>query len=246
MDENAKHLWGLWRAAALPGAVMIAALAVSVAIGRYEMAAAMVGGGLVVWFVVWNTRRKLLRLFREPTPDRVIEYYRKGAKHLPNGAASVAYMAATAAALYGEFGRAREELAAVHWESLPPLYQGFRQHVLSLMTALEEKEYSIALRHAESAAALCAVSDRFPGAAQSRAALESTVAACRLLSGQGDDATIATLEQASRTLPGVAPAFPAWALARHYHAKGVPEEAARHLGVVRSLVPHCAPLSTLA
>ena len=125
-------------------------------------------------------------------------------------------------------------------------YQGFRQHVLSLVTALEEKDYAIALRHAESAAALCAVSDRFPGAAQSRAALESQVAACRLLSGQGDEATIATLEQASRSLPGVGPAFPAWALARHYHSKGMTEAAARHLGVVRSLVPHCVPLNTLA
>lgn len=157
-----------------------------------------------------------------------------------------AYLAAVAATLYGGFARARQELAGVSWENLPPLYQGFRQHARSVVALLQDRDYLKALQLAREALTLCQVPAAFPGSARSRVALETTIAACQLLAGYGSPETRVALDQATKSLPGVGPVLPAWALASYYEEEGQPEAAAQYARLVQRLAPHCRPVNTFA
>jgi hypothetical protein len=195
-------------------------------------------------FVLW-VRRKALLAFKYPTPDRAIALYHGFTPRNSHSEALVAYNSAFAAALYGEFDRAREELASINWSTLPPMYKGFETYIFSLLAILEAHDYSRALTLAKEARDLCDVSDNFPGAKTSRVALEANVAVCELLAGNDGSALLAQLDSASRKLPGVSAAIPAWALAVHHTRADQPAEARRYAAVVTRLVPHCTPLMTV-
>jgi hypothetical protein len=98
---------------------------------------------------------------------------------------------------------------------------------------------------AEEALELCEVSGKFPGSNTSRVALKTNVAVCELLAGKDTSGLLDRLERATKELPGVSPAIPAWALAAYYTKTGQQTAAARYLAVVQRLVPHCAPLNDL-
>jgi hypothetical protein len=247
MEGNTEHLLKAYGAAGLVTVLLLLLLGVAIAQGEYVVASIVplaLAAGLLI---SWHTKRRLLLLFRDSTPDRACAFYHSKMRLLPNGPALIAYSSAIACAYYGEFAAAREELSVVPgWEGLPPLYQGLRQHALAVVALLEDKDYALARRLSLESIELCRVSVRFPGSQQSRATLEATVAVCDLLSGQGDERTVVTLERAARTLPGVVPALPAWALASYYHRKGQPEASLPFQAIVRGLVPKCWPLNRYA
>jgi hypothetical protein len=154
-----------------------------------------------------------------------------------------AYSSSFAAVLYGQFDRAREELAVVNWNSLPPMYQGFEAYIHSLLAIFEAKDYARALGLAQEARDYCNVSEVFPGVKTSRDALEANVVVCELLAGKSSAAMLDQLSRAVKELPGVSPAIPAWALAAYFKKLGQHAAAAEQAAVVRRLAPHCSCLN---
>ena len=154
--------------------------------GDYTPFIAVAAGLVLVSVTLLRARRKAQLLFKDSTPDRAIAFYHSSMKRIPNGKALAAYQSAFAAVLYGQFDRAREELASVNWAALPPMYQGFETYIHSLLAIFEAHDYARALKLAEEARELCAVSDRFPGTQKSRVTLEANVAVCEVLTGKSE------------------------------------------------------------
>ena len=240
VNTNAKHLLKQWAIAIFFGGLCVSGLIAGLVRGDYKpfvfLSVAACVGGLNIYLA----RRRALRLFQEPNPDRAIAYYHASARRAPNGKAMAAYLSGYAAVLYGQFDRAREELSAVNWTSLPPMYQGFEAYVHSLLAVFEGEHYDRALALAHEALDSCTVSKAFPGSKTSRTALEANVAMCELLAGGSDSALLERLDRAVKELPGVSPAMPAWALATCYKKLGQDATATEYIAVVQRLVPHFA------
>lgn len=247
MQANTKHLLKSWAIVASICCVVaiwfIGAMIVGLRRGEYTPVIAVTAALAVTSITLFRARRKAQLLFKDSTPDRAISYYHSSMKHIPNGKAMAAYASAFAAVLYGQFERAREELASVNWATLPPMYQGFETYIHSLLAIFEAKDYSRALGLAEEALDLCNVSEKFPGAKKSRVALETNVAICEMLTGNSDSAVVTRLERAAVGLSGVASAMPSWALAVHYTRSGDTAAAERYLAVVKRLLPNVTPLN---
>ena len=79
---------------------------------------------------------------------------RPEASKIAHADAAAAHLSALAATIYGQFDRAREELAAVDWDKTPAMYRGHRLHVLALIALLEKQDAAEALRLAAEARAL--------------------------------------------------------------------------------------------
>lgn len=222
---------------------LIGGMIVGLRRGEYTPFIAVTVGLAVVSITVVRARRKAQLLLKDSTPDRAIAYYHSSMKRIPNGKAMAAYTSAFAAVLYGQFERAREELASVNWATLPPMYQGFETYIHSLLAIFEARDYTRALSLAEEARDLCDVSEKFPGARKSRVALEINVAVCEMLTGKSNPEVVTRLDRTSKELTGVAAALPSWALAVHHTRSGDAATAERYLGVVRRLLPHDTPLN---
>lgn len=246
MKANTRYL--LKRYAIVPIAVAYVIFMTAVVFRRGEYATGAVvcvvtiGGPLIVYF--W-ARRKGLLVFKYPTADRAIALYHGFKSRSQDSIALMAYSSAFAATLYGDFDRAREELASINWSFLPPLYQGFETYIHSLLAIFEAGDYSRALTLAKEARDLCDVSGKFPGAKKSRATFDAHLDVCESLSGNNPPARLAQLDIASRELPGVSAAIPAWALATYHTGAGEFAEARRYAAIVTRLVPHCTPLTTM-
>jgi hypothetical protein len=247
VQANAKHLLKSWAIVIfICGVVaiwLIGVLIASLRRGEYTPLIAVTAGLAVTSMTLLRARRKAQLLFKDSTPDRAIAFYHSSMKRIPNGKAMAAYTSAFAAVLYGQFERAREELASVNWATLPPMYQGFETYIHSLLAVLEAKDYPRALSLAEEARDLCDVSENFPGAKKSRVALEINVAVCEMLTGKSDPGVVTRLDRASKELSGVAAAIPSWALAVHHTRSGDAAAAERYLAVVKRLLPHDTPLN---
>jgi len=247
VQANTKHLLKSWAIVIFICSVVAIALIAGMIGGvrrrDYTPFVAVAAGLAVVSVTVLRARRKAQLLFKDSTPDRAIAFYHSSMKRIPNGKAMAAYTSAFAAVLYGQFERAREELASVNWATLPPMYQGFETYIHSLLAIFEANDYPRALSLAEEARDLCNVSEKFPGAKKSRVALETNVAVCEVLTGKSDSEVVTRLDRASKELSGVASAIPSWALAVHHTRSGDAVAAARYLSVVKRILPHDTPLN---
>ncbi len=200
---------------------------------------------IVTVMILWSRRREQL-FFKDPTPDRVIAFYHASIKNIPNARALAAYMSAFAAILYGEFDRAREELASVNWTTLPPMYQGLEIYIHSLFAIFEANDYSRALDLAKKARDLCDISDKFPGSRNSRVSHDANIAICEMLTGKNGTEILGRIERASKQLSGVAATIPTWALAVHHAKSGQAAVAQRYIAIVDRILPHQTPLKTVA
>lgn len=240
VNANAKHLLKQWGIAIFFGGLCVFGLIAGLVRGDYKPVVFLSVAVCVVALSIHLARRRALRLFQEPNPDRAIVSYHASMGHAPSEKAMAAYLSGFAAVLYGQFDRAREELSVVNWTSLPPMYQGFEAYVHSLLAVFESKDYNRALALAQEALDSCSVSNGFPGSKTSRTTLEANVAMCELLAGRTDPDRLERLKRAVKELPGVSPALPAWALATYYKKLGQDAKAAGYIGVVKRLVPHFA------
>ena len=248
VEVNRKYLLKTWvRVILFCGFAFLWMVVISLAglrRGDYTPIIAVAGSAVVAITIgVWS-RQKGLLLFQEPTPDRAIAYYHRWAKSTSklNTLALTTFQSALAAALYGQFDRAREELASMNWRTLPPIFQGYEVYIHSLLAIFEVKDYSRALRLAQEARDLCDAPEKFPGVKKSLVALDANVAVCELLVGKNDSGILDRLDKASKELPGVSAAIPAWALAGYHTRVGQSAEAEKYLAVVRRLLPHCTML----
>ena len=63
-------------------------------------------------------------MLRDKTPDRIINHYHQGVRRIPEAKAAAAYLSALAAAFFGQYDRARQELDAVDWTTTTPHVSG--------------------------------------------------------------------------------------------------------------------------
>jgi hypothetical protein len=242
MNQNAVHLLKIY----VPAGLLIIALAAGAiyrAVQGDPVALIGVTFGLALSGVVFIwARYKRMALFRESSPDSAIQFYHRRFNRTPNGIALAAYMSAYAATLYGQYDRAREELCAIRWTNLPPLYQGFETHIHALLALFQMRNVANAMDLALEAKNFCTVDLGLPGAKTSTEAFDALILSCRAIQGESSPQAVAKLDRAIQKLPGVAPAIPAWAMAVRLRAAGLPGEAAKYERVVDQLTPHCAPL----
>jgi len=242
MNRNTAHLLKSWGIAILLMALIGYGVVFQAVHGD---AVAIITVAVMMTFacsiILWG-RYKRLKLYREPTPDPAIQLFHRTLKRAKDGAALAAHSSAYAAILYGQYDRAREELCAVRWSTLLPMYQGYEVHIYALLALFQMKNAANALEFASEAKELCAANERLPGVKSSMRALEALIDCCRLLQGTGDPECESRLEQATRKLPGVAPAIPAWALTTHLRQIGNSTRASEYERIVDRLTPHCAPL----
>ena len=234
----------MWGIALVVGGLTTFGVAAAIMRGDYLMPSLVLTAMVFILLQRWYARRKILLLFRERTPEKAIAYCRRSTSGLPNGRAIGSYLSSFVLALYEEYDRSREELAGVSWASLPPMYEGFRTHVLSTLALLQEKNPKKAWDLAREARDLCSVSSALPGSAQSQKALEAHMRACELLSGEASDETVPWLEESLRELKPFALILPAWSLAVYFSRSKRQDKAIRYAAIVRDLAPFCRPLTT--
>ena len=212
--------------------------------GNY-LAVPLVGGallfaGVAIWLGIWLNHRRMQIMFRNPTPDKLIESYhatllRARARKIPHADAATAQLSALAATVYGQFDRARDELDAVDWEKAPAMYQGHRLDVLALIALLEKHDQSGALRLVRESGAL-----ERTGAAGAPPILHNAIL---VATGECDAETVQRVEKAANRKVGALPAVSAWALAMRADLSGHAVEAGRYRDLARQAAPHFVGLA---
>ena len=248
-DSNRAHLWKMWAVVGAFCVFLLAGMVAAIVRGSYfgPVVALMAVPAL---FILHRLNQwRLRRLLRRGDADRILKHLAhqlRGFNWMPHGECMRAGTLAGAAAIMGEFQRARDELGAASWEGRPPLYQGLRDSVMALLALLEECDPAKALALARSARSLADVPGTLPGAERSRASLDATVAAAELLSGAEHAELIAAVENMVRQLPEVQRALPACALSVYYAREGDSVRAQQYRERLMQAAPHARALIELA
>ena len=246
MDSNTKSLLQLWIVPLLVGPLLVFGVVRAALRGEYLMPVVVTVVAVGLFLLMWRSKRQALRFFQDTTPNRAVEHYHRTMSRAPNGEALTAYMCGLVLSLYGEYNEARDELSRVSWNKFPPMYDGFRIYVLSIIALLEKRDVSKALDLALEARDLCETSTMFPGVATSKHTFEAHVLACQLLANPRKEDIATALEKSVKTLPGFAPVISLWSLALYYNSIGQTRSADAHFATLRRLVPHCKPFMNAA
>ncbi len=243
MSSNTKQFVLIGVAAGLFASILLTGVLGNVVHGNY-LAIPLVGCILVLafgvmWLGVWLNRQRIQLMFRKPTPDMIIEHYNTAllqarARKIPHAEAATAHLSALAAAVYGQYDRARAELGKVNWAQEPPMYRGHRLHMLALIALLEKQDAEGALRMAAEARAL-EQSDR-------AGALPILDGVIRVAAGEGDAETVNRIQKAAARGSGGMPAVCAWALSLYCERNGQATEAAAYRERALEAAPHFAAL----
>ena len=174
-------------------------------------------------------------MLRDSKPDRIIRHYHEGVRRIPHAKEAAAYLSALAAAFFGEYDRARQELDAVDWTQTTPVYRGHRMYVLAVLTILEEADYPKALRLADEAKQL---ESKDPAGG-----LQLLDHVIRLVAGgEVSEEAMLRLAKTAKKQHGLMPGMCAWALAVHYKRTNQPDKASDYKELLRMAVPFSVPL----
>jgi len=239
MASGKKQLTLIAIAAVLFTAVMVTGIAGNVAHGNYLAIPVILSALLLtfaaIWLGFWINQQRVRLMFRDKTPDRVIANYhasllRAKARGIANADAAAAHLCALAAIIYGQFDRARKELADVDWEKTPATYQAQRLHVLALIALLEKQDAdaalqlsaeAVALEHTDPAGALPVLHD-----------------AIQVAAGAGDESALKRTEEGASRKAGPMPAICDWALWLHFYRLGQTTDADRYREQLRAAAPY--------
>ncbi len=231
-------------AAVLFAAVMVTGVAGNVAHGNY-LAIPVILSALVlafagIWLGFWINQQRIRLMFRDRTPDRVIANYhatllRAKSRGIAHADAAAAHLSALAATIYGQFDRAREELAKVDWDKAPAMYQSHRLHVLALIAILEKQDAEAALQLNAKASAL-----EQTEAAGSVPLLHDAI---EVAAGSADEAAVKRTELGAGRKSGALPAICDWALWLHFYRLGQSADADRYRERLRAAAPYFVGLS---
>ena len=216
--------------------ILVTGLAGSAARGRYiGIAIALLVLAftvIAIWVGIWFNQRRILNLFRQATPDRLIEHYhasvvRAQARKIPNADAAAADLAALAAAVYGQYDRAREELERANWNQASAPYRARRLDVLAVIALLEDRDNASAARLAHEAREM-----------------ESAPTALRdavlIAVGEGDEGSLKRAQRVAGRGAGALAGLSAWALSLYCSRNGQDSEAERYQKMARQAAPHLA------
>lgn len=225
-----KTSWKVWVPGVLLLAVMLAGVTGNLLRGNYGVLAVLGGVVLAAILLFAASRFRARLLFRDKTPERVIAHYHNLVRRIPNADAAAAYLSSAAAAAYGDFTRAHEELDAVHWSDKPAMYRSQHQYALALLALMEDQDPDKALVLAKRGREL------ETGSPQVIFQVIETAA------GAETDEGIKRLEETAGRRHGLVPALSMWALALYYRRTGRDADASRWTAELRATVPNCRSL----
>jgi len=219
--------------------ILVAGLAGSVARGKYiaiPIAFLVLAFTVTaIWVSIWFNQRRIQNLFRQSTPDKLIEHYhasllRAQARKIPNADAASADLAALAASVYGQYDRARGELERANWGQASAVYRARRLDVLALIALLEDRDDTAAARLAHEARDM-----------------ESTPTPLRdavlIAVGEGDEASLKRAQRVAGRGAGALAALSAWTLSLYCRRNGQDSEAQRYQKIAKAAAPHLAALA---
>ena len=226
--------WKVW----VPGLVLLSVMVVGVTgnvmRGNY-MALLLLGGALLAaGIMVFASQFRARLLFRDKTPEGVIAHYHSLVRRIPHADAAAAYLSAMAAAAYGDFARAHQELSFVQWRDKPAMYRSQYQYALATLALMEEQDAEKALALARQGRELDLTAPG--GGVQVVFHVIETVAGAETAEG------IERLEATAKRKSGLVPALALWALALHYQREGRTEDAKRCTLRLRGAAPNCKSL----
>jgi hypothetical protein len=236
MQSHKKNLISLLVVTTLFVAIITVGFVGNIRTGNYVVipiaftAIAICGGA------VWLAHYRVRVMLRDRTPDRIIAHYHGSVRRIEHADAVAAYLSGLAATFFGEFDRAGQELDAVDWDKLPPMYRGHRLYVLATLALLEETDYPKALRLAAQAKEL---ESQSPGGGL--VLLDDVI---HLVAEGATPEIMARLERAANKQHGLVPGMCAWALAVHYKRTNEPDKASDYKVLLKLAIPHCAPLKS--
>jgi hypothetical protein len=246
MSSGKKQFFLICIAVALFTALLLTGIAGNVSHGNYiaipvVLSALALAVG-VIWFGLWLNQQRVRQMFKDKTPDRLIANYHATSLHararkIANADAAAAHLSALAATIYGQFDRAREELAKVDWDRAPAMYQGHRLHVLALIALLEQQDKAEALRLAAEAQKL-EQTDPAGG-------LPILHDAILVAAGEANEEAIKRTQQGAGRRAGALPAICAWALWLHCYRAGQSADAQRYRERLRTAAPYFVAVSDL-
>lgn len=188
-----------------------------------------------IWVSIWFNQRRIQNLFRQSTPDRLIEHYhasalRAEARKIPNSDAAAADLAALAATVYGQYDRAREELEKANWSQASTLYRARRLDVLALIALLEDRDN----------AAAAALAHEARGMESAPTPLRDAVL---IAVGEGDENSLKRAQQLAGRGAGALAGLSAWALSLYCDRNDQPSEAQRYRERAKHATPHLIALT---
>jgi tetratricopeptide (TPR) repeat protein len=248
-DSNRAHLLKMWAVVGALWAFLLAGLVAAIVRGTYFVPVVALMALPAIFALIRFNQWRLRRLFCRGDADRILKYLAhqlRGFKWMPHGECTRAGTLAGAAAIMGEFQRARTELGAANWEGRPSVYLGIRDSVMALLALLEERDPAKALALARSARNLADMPGAFPGAERSRASLDAMVAAAEVLAGANQTELLAAVENMARQLPQAQRAVPACALSVYYAKQGDSVRAQQYRKQLTEVAPHARALMDLA
>jgi hypothetical protein len=211
-------------------AVMLAGITGNLVRGNYSVLLILAGVVAAAALLVFASRFRARLFFRDKTPERVIAHYHSLVRRIPHADAAAAYLASMAAAAYGDFARAHQELDAVKWADKPAMYQSQHLYALALLALTEDQDAEEALVLANQAR------DLETGAVQVIFHVIETAA------GAETDEGIARLEETAKRRYGLVPVLSMWALALYYRRVGRDADASRWAAELRTTAPNCKSL----
>ena len=226
--------WKIWVPGVVLLAVMVAGVTGNVMQGNYIALLLLAGAVAAAGLMVFVSQFRARLLFRAKTPEGVIGHYHNLVRRIPHADAAAAYLSAMAAAAYGDFARARQELSVVQWRDKPPLYQSQQQYALATLALMEEQDPEKALALARQGRD---IEKAAPGGeVQVIFHVIETVAGAETAEG------VARLEETAKRKSGLVPALALWALALHYQRLGREAEARQCTLRLRNAAPNCKSL----
>jgi hypothetical protein len=234
MHSARKNFASLAVMAGLVLAVLTAGVVGSVQSGNYAVIAIVFTALSICVLAVMFNHYRVRMLLRDRTPDRIISHYHSSVRRIPHAHAAAAYLSALAAAFFGQYDRARQELGAVDWDKTTPMYRGHRLYVLATLAMLEETDYPKALQLARQANEM---ESREEGGGLR--VLDDVIHA--VAEGPTPE-MVERLERVAKKQHGLMPGMCAWALAVHYKRIGEQEKAADFKELLRMTVPFSVPM----
>lgn len=234
MSSSKKQVIALAILGGVFAAMLVTGLAGSAARGNY------IGIGIAVlllvftvsaiWVSIWFNQRRIQNMFRQGTPERLIEHYhasllRAQARKIPNADAATAELAALAVVVYGQYDRAREELEKANWGQASALYRARRLDILALIALLEKRDNATAVRLAHEAREI-------------EAAPTPLRDAVLIAAGEGDEESLKRAQKMAGRTAGALAALSAWALSLYCARNGQDSEAQRYLKAANQAAPH--------
>jgi hypothetical protein len=225
-----KSSWKIWAPGILLLAVLLAGVTGNVVRGNYSVLLVLGGVVAAAALLVFASRFRARLLFRDKTPERVIAHYHTLVRRIPHADAAAAYLSSMAAAAYGDFARAHQELDAVQWADKPAMYRSQHLYALALLALMEDQAPETAMVLANE------------GSALETGAVQVIFHVIATASGAETDQGIQRLEETAKRRHGLVPALSMWALALYYRRVGRAADASRWTVELRTTAPNCKSL----